>query len=81
MNYCSRCIIPITRPDQSFDKKNICNACVSYENRKNINWKKRWSIFLDKIDKIKNLKNSGPNCVIPSSGEKIAPTKPLKQKN
>ena len=80
MNYCSRCIIPITRPDQSFNKKNVCNACISFKNRKNINWEKRWSIFLDKIEKIKNLKRTGWNCVIPSSGGKDSTYQAIKAK-
>ena len=70
MNYCSKCLIPVSRPDQSFTKDRVCNACVSYEQRKNIDWDTRWKFFLNKIDEIKKKKTTGWNCVIPSSGGK-----------
>ena len=57
MNYCSKCLIPISRPDQSFTKDRVCNACVSYEKRKDIDWDARWKFFLNKIDEIKKKKN------------------------
>jgi len=57
MNYCSECIIPVTRPEQGFDDSNICNACKAYNNRKNIDRKKRWEIFLKKIEHAKQIKN------------------------
>ncbi len=56
MSYCSKCIIPITRPETFFNE-NICNACISYEQRKNIDWKKRWKIFIEKIEEIKKKKS------------------------
>ena len=76
MNYCSNCIIPMTRPDQSFTEKNICNACTSFKNRDQIDWNKRWDFFLKKIEKIK--KNDSWNCVIPSSGGKDSTYQALK---
>ncbi len=56
MDYCSNCIIPVSRPDQSFTEKKICNACESFQNREKIDWNKRWEFFLEKIDKIKKKK-------------------------
>lgn len=70
MNYCSMCIIPITRPDQNFDENNICNACNSYMNRNKIDWESRSKQLLKKIDDTKKIKKNGWNCVIPSSGGK-----------
>tara|TARA_B100002052_G_scaffold255080_1_gene245068 strand:+ start:5825 stop:6967 length:1143 start_codon:yes stop_codon:yes gene_type:complete len=77
MSYCSKCIIPITRPETFFNE-NICNACISYEQRKNIDWKKRWKIFIEKIEEIKKKKASGWNCIIPSSGGKDSTYQALK---
>ena len=37
MNYCKNCIMPDTRPDQIFNDKGVCNACLSYaHNQKKI---------------------------------------------
>ena len=38
MKYCNNCLIPEIRPDQ-FLINGTCNACLSFENKKNINWK------------------------------------------
>ena len=40
MNYCKRCIMPDTRPDQYLGKDGVCNACLSFEYQKeNPYWK------------------------------------------
>jgi hypothetical protein len=71
MKYCSKCIIPETRPDQFLDKDGVCNACKSYEQRKEIDWDKRLNHYEKNINKNKNKNNSSKwDCVIPSSGGK-----------
>ena len=69
MKYCTKCLIPDTRPDQIFDKKGVCNACSSHELKEKINWSERQKELDDIIQKIKKIKNKW-NCVIPSSGGK-----------
>ena len=69
MKYCKKCIMPDTRPDQIFDENGVCNACLSYEGNKKIDWKKRTE-ELEKIIKETKSKNSYYDCVIPSSGGK-----------
>ena len=41
MNYCKRCIMPNTRPDQYLNNEGVCNACLSYDYQKKIDWDKR----------------------------------------
>lgn len=69
MKYCKNCIMPNTRPDQIFNNDGICNACLSFERNKKINWKERKK-ELEKI--ISNIKSNKAkwDCVIPSSGGK-----------
>ena len=69
MKYCKNCIMPDTRPDQIFNDQGICNACESFENKDNIDWKKR-SEDLDKIINDIKSQNRIWDCVIPSSGGK-----------
>ena len=72
MDYCSNCIIPVSRPDQSFTEKKICNACESFQNREKIDWNKRWEFFLEKIDKIKKKKMMAGIVLFPLVVVKIA---------
>jgi len=69
MKYCSKCIIPETRPDQFLAKDGVCNACKSYEQRKEIDWDNRLNQLKEIINKNKN-RSSKWDCVIPSSGGK-----------
>ncbi len=70
MNYCKKCIMPDTRPDQYLNDDGVCNACVSYEYQKTIDWNERKEALI-KIIENKKLKNkNGWNCVVPGSGGK-----------
>ena len=70
MNYCRKCIMPDTRPDQYLNDDGICNACLSFEHQKTIDWNDRKNA-LNKIIENKKLKNkNGWNCVVPGSGGK-----------
>ena len=70
MNYCKKCIMPNTRPDQNLNNEGICNACLSFEYQNKIDWDARKDI-LNRIIEEKKLKNkNGWNCVVPGSGGK-----------
>jgi hypothetical protein len=69
MNYCKRCVMPDTRPDQYLNKEGVCNACTSFELQNKIDWKKR-EADLSKIIIDKNLDKDRWNCVVPGSGGK-----------
>ena len=69
MKYCSKCIIPETRPDQFLNKDGVCNACKSHEHKKKIDWDIRLKELNEIITKNKN-KSGRWDCVIPSSGGK-----------
>ncbi len=69
MKLCSNCLIPSTRPDQSFNDKNVCNACLSFKEKDEINWDKKIQ-ELKTIIKENKTDDKKWNCVIPSSGGK-----------
>ncbi len=69
MNYCKKCIMPDTRPDQIFNERGVCNACLSFEENQKINWSTREKELNDIIEETKS-KSSSWDCVIPSSGGK-----------
>lgn len=65
--------MPDTKPDLFLDNEGICNACRSYERRKEINWEERRR-ELEKI--LVRYRKNGKwwDCVIPVSGGKDSTT-------
>jgi len=68
MKLCKNCLIPEIRPDQ-FLVNGICNGCISFENKKKIDWNQR-GVQLQKIINDLNPDPNKWNCIIPSSGGK-----------
>ncbi|WP_407399438.1 N-acetyl sugar amidotransferase [Anaerovibrio sp.] len=71
MRYCKKCTMPDTRPGITFDENGVCCACNHYENRKNIDWDKRWKEFEALCDKYRGCNGPGNyDCAIAVSGGK-----------
>ena len=71
MKYCTKCVMPDTRPGITFDKNGVCSACQAYENRKNVDYKSRFKELERICDKYRGM--NGPNgydCMIAVSGGK-----------
>lgn len=78
MKYCSRCVMPDTKPDLILDNEGVCNACRSFEKRKEIDWDLRKKEFFEVINKYKSQNNSKWDCIIPVSGGKDSTYQVLK---
>ena len=70
LTYCKRCVMPDTKPDLHLDGEGICNACRSYENRKDIDWKAREKELRQILEKYRNRDGSNWDCIVPVSGGK-----------
>lgn len=71
MTYCKKCVMPSTRPGISFDENGICSACQAYENRKNIDFNKRWKELEKICDQYRGINGPhGYDCMIAVSGGK-----------
>lgn len=71
MEYCTKCVMPNTRPGITFDENGVCAACQSYENRKSIDYKKRWKELEQLCDKYRGINGeNGYDCIIAVSGGK-----------
>lgn len=69
MKYCTKCVMPSTKPELTFDEIGVCDACRSHEQKKDaIDWIAREAEFLEIVEK--NKKSSGYDCLIPVSGGK-----------
>ena len=67
--YCSKCVLPNTRPNLNFDGSgNNCN-CATKEKKRAIDWDAREAKFKDLVSQIKR-KKCQYDCVIPVSGGK-----------
>ncbi|TGK51937.1 N-acetyl sugar amidotransferase [Leptospira kanakyensis] len=69
IKYCTRCVMPHTKPDLHLDDEGICNACRSYEKRTEVEWVSRGKELDLIIEKYKN-KGSNWDCIVPVSGGK-----------
>lgn len=70
MKYCTKCVMPDTRPGITFNEQGVCSACQSYERRKLIDWKERWKEFEALCDKYRGMNGDSYDCAIAASGGK-----------
>lgn len=69
LKYCVRCVMPHTKPDLHIDEEGVCNACRSYEKRKEVDWDQRKSELLTLLEKYRQH-GSNWDCIVPVSGGK-----------
>ena len=68
--YCTKCVMPDTRPGITFDENGVCSACSNYEKRKTIDWTKRLEELKNLCDKYRGMNGDGYDCMIAVSGGK-----------
>lgn len=70
LKYCVRCVMPDTKPDLHIDEEGVCNACRSYEQRKEVDWGARRQELLQILDRYRRHDGSNWDCIVPVSGGK-----------
>jgi len=70
IKYCKRCLFPETKPHLYIDEEGICDACINYEERAEIDWNERNKELIEVLDKYKSKDGSNWDCIIPVSGGK-----------
>ena len=70
IRYCTRCIMPETKPDLFIDEEGVCSACRNMENRKTIDWDQRRGELKQILEKYRSKDGTRYDCVIPVSGGK-----------
>lgn len=69
MKYCTKCVMPSTRPGIMFNEDGVCSACQSYEHRKLVDWDNRWSELKELCDKYRGCNGvNNYDCMIAVSG-------------
>jgi N-acetyl sugar amidotransferase len=69
MRYCTRCVLPDTRPHLVLDAEGVCNACRAHATRPTIDWAARQQAFRGVVARA-TARRRGYDCVIPVSGGK-----------
>jgi N-acetyl sugar amidotransferase len=69
VRFCSRCVLPNTRPCLTILDSGICSACAEHERRASIDWDGRAAAFTGLCRDVRT-QGSGYDCVIPVSGGK-----------
>lgn len=67
MKYCTKCLMPDTRPRITFNEQGVCNACQWSEEKKTIDWDLKW-VQLESL--CENFKTERFNVLVPCSGGK-----------
>jgi N-acetyl sugar amidotransferase len=70
LTYCSQCVMPDTKPDLFLDEQGVCNACRSYERRKEVDWKARECELHEILARYRSPSGSTWDCIVPVSGGK-----------
>lgn len=70
MKFCTRCIMPDTRPGITFNKDGVCIACQNNERKRSIDWDARFEELKVLCDKYRRKQPGQYDCIIAVSGGK-----------
>jgi N-acetyl sugar amidotransferase len=70
LTYCKHCVMPDTKPDLFLDEQGVCNACRSYEGRRDVDWDDRYRQLLQVLERYRRRDSSNWDCIVPVSGGK-----------
>lgn len=74
--YCTRCVLPDSKPDLTFDAEGVCNACRNFELRETLDWDARAKELEAILAKYRS--ETSWDCVVPVSGGKDSTYQVLK---
>ena len=70
--------MPSTKPDLTFDKDGVCNACRNYEARVEVDWDAREKELVKILEAHRSKDGSRNDCIVPVSGGKDSTFQVLK---
>lgn len=70
MKFCTKCIMPNTRPGITFNDKGVCIACQNNERKKDVDWDARMEEMKILCDRYRRKEPGQYDCIIAVSGGK-----------
>ena len=70
IRYCTRCVMPETKPDLFIDEEGVCSACRYFEGRSEVDWTGRREALETILDRYRSKDGSNYDCLVPVSGGK-----------
>jgi N-acetyl sugar amidotransferase len=70
LSYCTKCVMPSTKPDLMLDGEGVCNACRNYDSRLTVDWDARKKELDEVLAKYRSQDGSNWDCIVPVSGGK-----------
>jgi N-acetyl sugar amidotransferase len=70
ITYCTRCVLPSTKPDLTFDDEGVCSACRYFERRPHVDWEQRENELREILLRHRAQSQSRWDCIVPVSGGK-----------
>jgi N-acetyl sugar amidotransferase len=70
LRYCTRCLMPETKPDLHMDADGVCSACRYFAQRREVNWDDRKAELRQVLDRYRSRTGDNYDCIIPVSGGK-----------
>ena len=70
IRYCTRCVMPETKPDLFIDGDGVCSACRNYERRQAVDWERRTHELQGILARYRPKHGENYDCVVPVSGGK-----------
>lgn len=70
MKFCTKCIMPDTRPGIRFNQEGVCIACQNCEKKRTIDWESRFLELKELCNKYRRKKEDEYDCIIAVSGGK-----------
>jgi len=78
IKYCTKCVMPDTKPDLLLNKEGVCSACLNFENRREVRWDDRKQLLVEILNKYRSKDRTSWDCIIPVSGGKDSTFQVLK---
>ena len=70
IRYCTRCVMPETKPALFIDEEGICSACRNFDQRTGIDWDARRTELDQLLDEYRSKEGTNYDCIVPVSGGK-----------
>lgn len=70
IRYCTKCVMPETKPDLQIDPEGVCSACRYFKERTSVDWAQRERELRAILEPYRSKSGSNYDCIIPVSGGK-----------